>query len=127
MNAAFSIDGRPKLENLTERLARRSMTRRAPGGRRTAGGGRHFPLSLDIIGLQVLKLQFMLLDLMAELLGLAAELHAPHLCDPQLQMLDYGGARVQLSLQSHDLLIARQQPCLGRIAVIEELCGGQPG
>jgi hypothetical protein len=44
--------------------------------------------------MQVFQLQFQLLDLMFELLGLAAELHAPQLRDSQFQKLDLGGPRV---------------------------------
>lgn len=56
-------------------LARCALTRRAI--RRW-----HFPFGLGIVGLQILQLQFKLFDLVVELLGLAAELHAPQLCDP---------------------------------------------
>ena len=59
-------------------------------------GCRHLARRLGLVGLQVFQLQFELLDLVIELFGLAAELHAPQFGDHQLQMLDLGGARVQL-------------------------------
>src|SRR4051812_45887336 len=67
-----------------------------------AVGLRHFPRCYTLVGLQVFQLQLELFDLVIELLGLAAELHAPQLGNPQLEMLDLGGARVQLRFQSRN-------------------------
>lgn len=103
-----------------QRFARRTLTWRAIGGR-------HFPFSLGVVRLQIFQLQFKLFDLMVELLGLAAELHAPQFCDPQFQMLDLGIARVQARLQSQDLFIARQQQCLQGFDIVWEFGGGQHG
>ncbi len=49
---------------------------------------RALALCLAFGGLQVLQLQFQLFDLVVQLLGFAAELHAPQLGDHQLQVLD---------------------------------------
>ena len=59
---------------------------------------RHLVLSLGVVGLQALKVQFELLDLLIQLLGLAAELHAPQPVYLHLQIVDLSGARVQLSM-----------------------------
>ena len=90
-------------------------------------GRRHSPFSLCIVCLQVFYLQSQLLNLMIELLGFAVERHAPQLDDPQFQMLDLGGTRVQLRLQAHDLFFARQQQRLQGIEIVEELSGSQHG
>ena len=46
-----------------------------------------------LFGLQVLELEVQLFDLLVELLGAPAELHAPQLGQHQLQMLDLGCTR----------------------------------
>ena len=61
------------------------------------------------VSLQVFQLQFQLLDLVVELLRLAAELHAPQFGNLQLEMLDLDGARAQLFVQTfHHLVLAEQ-------------------
>jgi hypothetical protein len=88
-----------------QRLAYRFLARRLVGFRHLARG-------LAFVGLQVFQLQFQLLDLMVEFFGLAAELHAPQLGDEQLEVLDLGGARVQLYRQAGELVVAFLDPTL---------------
>ena len=80
-------------QRLAWRLVARRLIHRCP-----------LTLSLALDGLQVLQLRLQLFDLVIELLGLTAKLHAPQPGDLQLQMLDLGGARVQLRFQSRKTL-----------------------
>src|SRR5450830_545934 len=86
---------------LRQRLARWLVARRLVHRRALA-------LGLAFGGLQVLQLQFQLFDLVVQLLGFAAELHAPQLGDHQLQVLDLDFGRGQLGTQPGYQLVVRQ-------------------
>lgn len=63
-------------------------------GCRCRGSGGQERVNLAAGDVQLLKLQFQLIDLVGELLGLASEEHALELLDHQLQTNDLGVARV---------------------------------
>jgi len=79
---------------LTRQVIRQRPAHRLPAWRPIRFG--HFPLCLGFVCLQVFQLQFKLLNLVVELFGLAAELHAPQFGNHQFEMFDLGSTRVQL-------------------------------
>ena len=97
---------------LWQRLARWLAARRLVHRRALA-------LALAFGGLQVLQLRFQLFDLVVQLLGFATELHAPQLCDHQLQVLDLDFGRGQLGTQPGHQLVVQDD----RVALAQRLLG----
>jgi hypothetical protein len=110
-----------RLRQMGVRVARQMFRQRLALGpfRRSGWCLRDLDRSCTLVGLQILQTEFKLIDLAIELLGLAAELHAPQLCNQEVKVFDFRGARgkrcllrVDCLLKVRDLRVAFIQPCI---------------